>query len=272
MLSMDERADDELSVLRRRAYGPDADIDGDAAALDRLRELENRGRVRETVAVPPDDVSQPHTAADRRPAGSSSAVASRSSADIDVLLARVEAQEDVQASAALTPPRIGRALLIGWAASIVVVAVAVGALVFGLASLRPVSAVSGARQVASLDQTVPSPTGEDAWFGSPTATTYYSYSGLIVVVAENLLGPTTTGRCLVITSVAALSGEDASRPSVPACGAEPFHPTASILVERSSPDALRAAFPVGTALQFVWDGTAVAVFAADPPAASDAPA
>jgi hypothetical protein len=34
----------------------------------------------------------------------------------------------------------------------VVVAIVVGALVFALASLRPVSAVTGARQVASLDQ------------------------------------------------------------------------------------------------------------------------
>ena len=34
----------ELAALRRRAYGPDADIDGDPAALARLDELETRAR------------------------------------------------------------------------------------------------------------------------------------------------------------------------------------------------------------------------------------
>ena len=35
----------ELAALRRRAYGPDADIDGDPRALLRLEELENRARL-----------------------------------------------------------------------------------------------------------------------------------------------------------------------------------------------------------------------------------
>lgn len=43
----------ELAALRRRAYGPDADIDGDPAALARLDELETR--VRRSIA-PPDPV------------------------------------------------------------------------------------------------------------------------------------------------------------------------------------------------------------------------
>ena len=56
------------------------------------------------------------------------------------------------------------------------------------------------------------------------------------------------------------------------CAAGPFPATASREVELDSPGELRADFPVGTALQFVWDGTAVAVFAADPPAPTSAPA
>ncbi len=35
----------ELAALRRRAYGPDADIDGDPQALLRLQHLENRARL-----------------------------------------------------------------------------------------------------------------------------------------------------------------------------------------------------------------------------------
>jgi hypothetical protein len=48
---MPDGLDDELQTLRARAYGPDADIDGDPAALERLRELENDARSA-TAAVP----------------------------------------------------------------------------------------------------------------------------------------------------------------------------------------------------------------------------
>ena len=36
--------DEELRALQKRAYGPSADIDGDASALSRLHELEARSR------------------------------------------------------------------------------------------------------------------------------------------------------------------------------------------------------------------------------------
>ena len=42
----------ELAALRRRAYGPDADIDGDPVALARLDELETRVRLDLAPAVP----------------------------------------------------------------------------------------------------------------------------------------------------------------------------------------------------------------------------
>ena len=52
----------ELAALRRRAYGPDADIDGDPQALRRLEELENRAR--EEYAVAPSAGSSPAAAAE----------------------------------------------------------------------------------------------------------------------------------------------------------------------------------------------------------------
>lgn len=55
---MGDDADDErreLATLRRRAYGPDADIDGDPAAMTRLSELENRDRVSSTEHAPDSD-------------------------------------------------------------------------------------------------------------------------------------------------------------------------------------------------------------------------
>jgi hypothetical protein len=45
--------DAELGELRRRAYGPDADIDADPIALARLRDLEERRRASGTVDVGP---------------------------------------------------------------------------------------------------------------------------------------------------------------------------------------------------------------------------
>jgi hypothetical protein len=48
----------ELAALRRRAYGPDADIDGDPAALARLDELETRAR-RALAPVSPPVVEKP---------------------------------------------------------------------------------------------------------------------------------------------------------------------------------------------------------------------
>ena len=48
---MPDGLDDELERLRARAYGPDADIDTDPAALDRLRELEDDARSA-TAAMP----------------------------------------------------------------------------------------------------------------------------------------------------------------------------------------------------------------------------
>ena len=44
IFGMREAHDDELRILRARAYGPGADIHADAQALDRLQELEAAGR------------------------------------------------------------------------------------------------------------------------------------------------------------------------------------------------------------------------------------
>ena len=48
----------ELAALRRRAYGPDADIDGDPAAVARLDELETRAR-QASAPSPAPELEQP---------------------------------------------------------------------------------------------------------------------------------------------------------------------------------------------------------------------
>ena len=49
--SVESAESDELQRLRRRAYGPDADIAGDAAAQARLSELEAAQRAQLSPAV-----------------------------------------------------------------------------------------------------------------------------------------------------------------------------------------------------------------------------
>src|SRR5688500_17890356 len=61
---MDDHPVDELRMLRERAYGPDADIGLDPAALARLNELEGRA-----AAVPVEaSVLSPGIAGDESPA------------------------------------------------------------------------------------------------------------------------------------------------------------------------------------------------------------
>ena len=69
MDAVDDAQERELAVLRRRAYGPDADIDTDPVARARLIELEERLRGRDAgePAAPP-DADGPAPPARRRPA------------------------------------------------------------------------------------------------------------------------------------------------------------------------------------------------------------
>jgi hypothetical protein len=55
----------ELAALRRRAYGPDADIAGDPKALLRLEELENRARLEIAALDTPSAGAPAHSIAER---------------------------------------------------------------------------------------------------------------------------------------------------------------------------------------------------------------
>lgn len=260
MLSMDDRSGDELSALRRRAYGPYADIAGDAAALDRLRDLENQARASRSATTSTVEDAPSQSAGDPRPPEQQVTAA----AGVDSPTALAQEPENEPSSRSLTPPRIGRALLIGWAASIVVVAVVVGALVFGLASMRPVVTDAGARQVAALQTPATGvKTGESMAFFAQ-AIGLYRYAGLIVAVFDRgVMDPDQT--CLVVGPEASVAGDGEIR-FASGCTAGTVRATATVTVSHKSPADLRDAFADGTALQFVWDGTAVGVFAADPPA------
>lgn len=271
MQSMDAATREEFAALRRRAYGPNADIADDPVALARLRELEERHDRGSTPATAARMAEAEVLFGPRPPRPESSvAPAPHAPSALDIAVSSAEPQRaEAHARATPTPPRIGRALLIGWAASIVVVAIVVGALVFGLASLRPVSAVTGARQVASLDEPAADVPMALPWARNGDRGATFSFAGLLIVVTSGE-NRGFEGECVtVLQEVVDAAG---SRMGDSACSAKPFHPAVSIQVTSGSSDELTAAFPVGTVLQFVWDGTAVAVFAADPPAPTSAPA
>ena len=159
---------EELRALRARAYGPDADIAGDADAIARLRALE--------VAARPAGEPRPvaDEARDVAPAPPSAAEPTVPAPAEEVFPARP------------APRLIPRAWLITWAASVAVVAVVTGAIVFSLASIRPVSPPTGATQVASLDD----PAAPDRvswlpqWFGPGAGAVAFEYLGLVVVRAR----------------------------------------------------------------------------------------
>jgi hypothetical protein len=66
---MDAASRAELDALRRRAFGPDADIQGDASALARLIELEELARPHPAAAPPADTAEVSPAAVAAQPAG-----------------------------------------------------------------------------------------------------------------------------------------------------------------------------------------------------------
>ncbi len=265
---------DELAALRSRAYGPRADIDDDPAALARLRELEAMQRRGRTVT---DDAPQtvPAPAAVGSAAPAPDAGADASDAEREDATDR-DAGSDGFASDAPPPPRpIARGWMIAWAASILVVAVTVGAVVFGLASIRPVDPSSGAAQVDTLTPNEATLDGMEwikRWYGTDDSVRGWIYDGLAVV--RTPIGMFGTGSdCLTVVPVDAYSSADQSisGPIYSGCSAGSFPATVEFVIDREMPEELRERFGEGTALSFVLRGDAVGVFHDDRPAVTPTP-
>lgn len=265
---------DELATLRSRAYGPRADIDDDPAALARLRELEGMQRRGRTVTHDaPQTVPAPAAVGSAAPAPH---------ADTDAFDTEEEpgadrdAGADGSASDAPHPPRpIARGWMIAWAASILVVAVTVGAVVFGLASIRPVDPSSGAAQVDTLTPSEATLDGMEwikRWYGTDESVRGWIYDGLAVV--RTPMGMFGAGSdCLTVVPVDAYSSADESisGPIFSGCAAGSFPATVEFVIDAEMPEELRERFGEGTALSFVLRGDAVGVFHDDLPAVTPTP-
>ncbi|WP_194409944.1 hypothetical protein [Microbacterium cremeum] len=255
----------ELRELRERAYGPDADIQDDPVAMQRLRELEERERLDDEAAAP-----QLVAPAGTAPEDESSAGDAPGAADASPLAPAADAGEAAAAEAPAapdgdaaspaegttrpeTPPWWRRRMPVLWAASLVA-----AALLGAAASVSMQAVWSG--QVAVLAED-PDGSWPEGFFSPPPegGATFQDFHGLTPVRVPQQMGPEgTVSNCLYVLRAPSNGMMGAG------CSAGTFPATAAILVTEQAPAGLRERFEPGTALQFVLDGSQVRVYAAAP--------
>lgn len=269
---MNDDALRDLRELRARAYGPGADLAGDADAHARLADLEEQVRAAERarVNVAPGEsgtsTDVPHTP--ESPASVSIIEGLFAAPDADASSAGDRAEEPPVA-----PRRSGlggffarirptRPVAMAWAASLVVVAVLTAALVAGVESLRPISAPSGARQVATIgDGERIDDDAANAWFGAEGARSYEFLGLTVLTIDESGDDPPQTCIAVVPTDSVSFRDRTFSGQVYSGCAVGAFPATAEFTVLGVAPAELRALYPIGTAVQFVLVGDEVVVFA-----------
>ncbi|MFG6446099.1 hypothetical protein ACFXQA_12590 [Microbacterium sp. P07] len=266
----------ELQLLRARAYGPSADIDQDPLAVRRLRDLEARHGeghaptsatagddsvpiesvpIEATLieAVPGPEVTQP---------AESGAVGE--TAEGTVGTSPVVSQENGALSRS-SVTRASRRTRFWWVLSVVAAGSAAAAVTYALTSFAPVPVSHGARQIATLEPSsaVDIPTG---WFGAGPSSAVFDFFGLTFF--ETTRGYTGAGTdCISAVETEQLPEPDADPNSwsiqgttYSGCRAGAFLATVQLEVDSSVPVELRAEFPEGSALQFVFDGERIGVY------------
>lgn len=250
--------DDEFSELRKRAYGPDADIHDDPGALGRLRDLEG-GERRDEIPPQPDVHSNLIVEQD----GPSSLVEDEphvgSGERIQVWLARAyRIVRQVRRSS----------VLIGVGVAVVTMSLLTAMILVQRVQGDPLQV--GATQVArlSLDTSYEIP----PFFsdGSDDVLGFEQFHGLRTVVSKTgffAMGGSQDGGCLSIFSEAdmlkARSGSFSGF-AVGGCAAGRFPAIVQFMPDtEGSPEELRSVFPSPTALQWVYDqaNNEVVVFA-----------
>lgn len=272
MPQMDAAASEELRRLRARAYGPNADITQDRAALRRLRELEEHRA--ETASESPDADAPASTTDDVTPlellfpdAGSVSAngvAADRIAADGE-LDADVPPSTEPAARASAARTRRRRRVL--WTASVMASAALAASVTYALTGIVPVSASSGAAQIATLEPSavVTVPAG---WLGADDESQVFEFYGYTLFTGGEDYYPEPYSRCLFAVKTDQVpAGESFTSSSwtfegrqYAGCGIGVFPAAVEVPFGDESPDELNAQFPSGIALQFVLDGDRVGVF------------
>jgi hypothetical protein len=199
-----------------------------------------------------DDVAEGAAAGAGVPAaGSAAGVAGSGAASAaDSPVAGVDAPPSDASADAPTRPW-WRRLPVLWAAS-VVAALIIGA---GL-SLWIQNLEAGRVAVLSEDSGAEWP---DTFFGArpADARVFEDFHGLIVLSLSQSVAQGSAQTCLYILTPPDGFGAGS-------CAARSYPASASMEVVRSSPEALRDRFPLGTSLQFVLEGSTVQVYAREP--------
>jgi hypothetical protein len=267
---MDEQSGDELRSLRQRAYGPNADIQQDPVALERLRQLEAQTAPRRPATVEPvpefepepewesDPVAVTPDAAESAPYPSDEAGSARGQQPDRASAEDASGEPSADAVPAdpipaepilPEPPRARRRGALVWAGALT------GALLVGATlSYIAVGLTPGSVGVLQAD-----PDGEWPDDFSPRGAgseIFEDFHGLTIVLVPQDWNGGAPSPCLFILS-------NASRGLIggAGCGAGDFEPIAAITVTEQMPDALIEEFPVGSALQFQLRDGEVVVFA-----------
>lgn len=244
--------DDELLALRRRAYGRDADIHADDAALARLRELEDRAR---PAPAPPADA--PVDVSTRAAPGDEPADALADPTLPDrVELGRERILPVVRRIAAVRPRR--STVLLGLGALALAAILATTLTVVQRVQTDPLN--TGARQVArvSVDRSFTVPLGvlgESAAKRSHGFDVFHGLRFLLVPYPDD--SRPVVDRCLYVASAEALRTYDPNDFHgfvAGDCAAGGFAPAASFRLDATEvPKELRASYPDATALDVVYD-------------------
>lgn len=244
MHAMDAATRDELRMLRARAFGPSADIQGDPAALERLRELED------LALEPVDETPSPLVETD--------APASEPESILRDADPAVEAGAPATAAAGGRIPLRVHAL---WGASLVATAAVATALTAGL---TPTIAVSHDADVTLVGTVEVDDSAEWPVFmgqRADGALVFEDFLGLTAMTqGEDAFAPQGI-RCMSVVLTDYRSRDDSYvGPSFWGCGAGDFPVRVPVMIDEAAPDLLRERFAAGTALEFVLDGDRVGIF------------
>ena len=271
---MDTEIADELQTLRSRAYGPSADIETDSAALRRLRELEGLIKVpapssRDTSAAVDSSRAAENQGLAEAPDAAAQASEHDSTASPDPDDSRTadpdEPVPDPSADDNGELRRLSWRVRLVWGASIVAAAGIATALTYGLLAISPVSASSGAPQIATL-RPAPLVKVPPGWFGAGPSSRAWEFQGLTLFETSNgMLG--NASDCFAVVTTAAIPAEreidqnswSISGLAYTACRVGAFPATVEMVVDSNAPEELRAAYP-DSALQFVKAGDQIGVF------------
>jgi hypothetical protein len=269
MLEMDQDSLAELRQLQARAYGPASDIAGDPEAVERLEALQAQA-ASVGVATPErrtgtgdsewnewtdwvDDDEAPDS------------LGPVADLDPDVDLEDDESDATTESPASPRRNRLRKWMPWLWVASLVVVGALAAGWTFAstLLVFTPIDRDADTRQLAVLD--VDEALVPPGFFGisGGELTGFHEFHGLTPMVSTGeIFGGPADQRCLWLMRTDDVDPDSlgVSGPLFNDCAAGEFPATIEMEVTEDLPQELRDAFPDGTGLQFVLDGSRVGVF------------